>query len=73
MSCSQQGCAKEAEQDSDICFRHRVLSVGVSWMGGARPGRTSWNQTRSDFMIENLGTTDDRELGKRGIERLDKW
>lgn len=69
MSCEHEGCSNQAEDDKTECFRHRVLSVGYNWRGGAHLGKSSWNQTQTDFMIENFGTTDDRELGKRGVER----
>ena len=67
--CVHQDCTNTPEKNSDECFRHRVLSVGVTWRGGARLGKSSWNVTKNDFMLENLGTTDDRVVGKQGIER----
>lgn len=67
--CGHEACTNAAEDDKDECFRHRVLSVGYNWKGGARLGKTSWNVSRRDYMSEHLGTTDDRELGKQGVER----
>lgn len=67
--CSHHGCTNQAEDNTDECFRHRVLSVGVTWRGGARLGKSSWNVSKNDFMAENFGTTNDRDLGKRGVER----
>ena len=71
MECSQPGCPKTAEDGSDECFRHRVLGVGFTYSGGARGGRKNWNVSKTEHMIEHLGTADDKELGRRGIE-LDK-
>lgn len=70
--CAHAGCSKPAEEGKDICFRHRIASVGVKWHGGARKGRTSWNVSKKDFMLENFGTTNERELAQRGIVRQDK-
>jgi hypothetical protein len=69
MNCSYDGCAKTAEDDSDICFRHRVMGVSIKLQGSAQTGSGMWNKTKNDWMLDNFGTTDDRELGKRGIER----
>lgn len=69
MTCSEPGCEKQRDGEHDVCFRHRVMSVGVKWNGGARLGRRSWNQSKKDFMLENFGTTSEKELAARGIER----
>lgn len=71
MICQEGNCLNDAEEGSDICFRHRVMTVGVKWHGGARLGRKSWNQSKTDFMMENFGTTSEKELAARGIERAD--
>jgi hypothetical protein len=67
--CRHLHCDNPAERSKDECYRHRLLSVGITWRGGARLGKSSWNVSRNDFMLENLGSTDDRDAGKRGIER----
>jgi hypothetical protein len=69
MECSYDGCTKTAEHENDICFRHRVLGVGIHLQGSTMNGSGGWNRSKNDYMLENYGTTDDRELGKRGIER----
>ena len=69
MQCSQDGCEKAAEVDGDECYRHRISGVGFAMHGAAMHGGGSWNRSKSDWMLEHLGTTDDRELGRRGIER----
>ena len=56
------------EDGGDTCFNCRVSSVGFGFSGGAVQGRNGWNTSKKDWMLEHLGTTDDRELGKRGIE-----
>ena len=69
--CGTHGCSNPPEEDSDICFRHRVMGVGVHLKGPALTsgGSDAWNKSKNEHMLENFGTTDDRELGKRGIER----
>ena len=62
-------CGREAEEGTDTCFRCRIRSVRFGFQGGALVGRSGWNRTREEHMLEHLGTTDDRELAKRGIER----
>ncbi len=67
--CEHETCTNAIEEGKSECYRHRLLSVGVTWKGGARLGRSSWNVTKNDFMLEHLGSTDDRIAGKKGIER----
>jgi hypothetical protein len=67
--CVHEDCTNTVEYGKDECYRHRLLSVGVTWRGGARLGKSSWNVSRGDWMRENLGTTDDRVVGRQGIER----
>jgi hypothetical protein len=62
-------CGKEAEPGRDTCFRCRVAGVGFTFKGSAMIGRKGWNRTANEWKQEHLGTTDDRELAKRGIER----
>jgi hypothetical protein len=65
--CKREGCSNVAEEGKSECFRHRVASVGFGLKAPAVDGQ--WHRTKNEWMQENLGTTDDRELGKRGIER----
>ncbi len=68
--CSAAGCSNEAHpKKNGECYKHAVAGIGITFHGGVRPGRTSWNRSKTEWMMEHLGTTDDRELGKRGIER----
>ena len=69
MQCSEPDCSKTVDRDG-LCFRCRVKGVGVTFHGGAVPGRNGWNRTTREHMEEHFGTADDRELGKRGIERV---
>jgi len=32
--------------------------------------RTGWNKTANDWRLENFGTTSEKELAARGIERV---
>lgn len=65
--CKHADCARFVESGSDECFHHRVKSVGFALHGPANVG--DFHKTRNDHMREHFGTTDDRELGRRGIER----
>jgi hypothetical protein len=65
--CSQDGCEKEAHYPHDECYRHRIMSVGLTTKGPANT--TNFHQTANDWKLENLGTTSDRDLAARGIER----
>lgn len=67
MICQIDGCGNVAEAGRDICFRHRVASVGFAMKGPAQ--EHNFHQTTRDWKEEHLGTSDDRELAKRGIER----
>lgn len=69
MECSHLLCPNAAEEGTDECYRHRLLSVGFNWRGGALIGKRGFHTTRNEYMTEHMGTTDDRELGRRGIER----
>lgn len=64
MICKHDDCEKPAEADRDECFRHRVLSVGFSWKGGAVVGKNGWNMTKGDFLREHMGTDSEKELVK---------
>lgn len=72
MVCTHAGCAVPAEEGREECFRHRVASVGVTFKGGANPGRKGWNRTAREWKEEHLGTADEKALAKRGIVRADK-
>lgn len=63
-------CGNVAETGRDECFRHRVASVGFALRGPANRG--VFHQTKNDWMMENFGTTSEKELAERGIERADK-
>ena len=60
-------CGKFVEADRDECFRCRVATVGFAMAGPAQ--RHNFHQTKNEWMQENLGTTNERELAARGIER----
>jgi len=60
-------CGKEIAATESECYRCRVASVGFGLKAPAVDGQ--WHRTKREWMLENLGTVDDRELAKRGIER----
>lgn len=64
-------CGKEAEPGRTECFRCRISGVGFSFRGSAQHSRSGWNRTAREWKEQNFGTSDDRELAKRGIERAD--
>jgi len=55
LDCSR----KEAEPDSDTCFRCRVASVGFGWKGGGfNFGRSNFSsRTNAEFVAEHVGDT----------------
>lgn len=65
--CRHDGCGNVAETGKDECFRHRVASVGFALRSPAVAG--DFHRTASEWKKEHLGSSDDRELAKRGIER----
>ncbi len=67
MTCSVPDCNKDAYHPHDECYRHRIMSVGFGLKAPAVQG--DWHRTASDWRRENLGTSDERELGRQGIER----
>ena len=68
MQCSEPGCSKPVDRQG-LCFRHRVSGVGFAFAGSAQKGRAGWNRTANEWRMEHLGTADEKELAKRGIER----
>ena len=67
MTCSVADCDKDADYPHDECYRHRIMSVGFSLKAPAVQG--DFHKTADDWRRENMGTTDERELGRQGIER----
>ena len=72
MICQECGL-KEAEDGRSLCFRCRVAGVGFNFRGSVQPGRPGWNRTANEYRLENFGTSDERELAKRGIERASNF
>lgn len=66
--CHHEGCSRFAEEGRDECFTHRVRSVGFAFRAPALQGE--FHRTKSEWMQEHLGTTNERELAERGIERV---
>ena len=59
--CATSGCDKKVDRDG-VCFRCRVATVGVSWVGGAHRGRSSFHETKGDYMREHYGVSYDKDL-----------
>lgn len=72
MMCSEPGCEKPEDREG-LCFRHRIAGTTFGFRGSAREGRKGWNQTASEWKTENFGTSNDRELAARGIERASNY
>ena len=70
MICPDCG-VKPVQEGRDTCFHCRVSGVGFGFRGSAKPGRQGWNTTANEWKMENFGTTSDKELAARGIERAD--
>lgn len=68
MICSN--CGSEHDRDGrDLCFRCHVQGIRFSFHGSAQQGRKGWNRTANEWRMENFGTTSEKELAARGIER----
>jgi hypothetical protein len=66
-------CQRDHDREGrDLCFRCHVQGIRFAFKGSAVPGRTGWNRTANEWKQEHFGTTSDKELAKRGIERADK-
>ncbi len=72
MICSEPGCEKPEDRQG-LCFRHRIAGTTFGFRGSAREGRKGWNTTASEWKAENFGTSDDKELAARGIERASNY
>lgn len=68
MLCRHEGCEKPAEEGRDECFKHRVSGIRFALRGSAVQG--DFHKTAREWKEEHLGTSDDRELARRGIERV---
>jgi hypothetical protein len=65
-----ESCGSEHERDGDLCFRCHVRGISFGFSGSVSPGRKNWNRTANEWRLEHFGTTDEKELGRRGIERV---
>jgi|TARA_R110002126_G_scaffold238224_2_gene381623 hypothetical protein len=72
MICGELGCEKAEDRDG-LCFRHRVSGTSFGFKGSAREGRSGWNETASDWRMKNFGTSDEKTLAARGIERASNY
>jgi|TARA_R110000764_G_scaffold11470_5_gene34415 hypothetical protein len=72
MNCGVEGCEKSEDRDG-LCFRHRIAGTTFGFRGSAREGRAGWNMTANDWKTENFGTSNDKELAARGIERSSNY
>ena len=71
MICNHCG-SEHGREGRDLCFRCHVQGIRFTFQGSAMPGRKGWNRTANEWKMESLGTTSDKELAQRGIERADK-
>lgn len=72
MICSECG-AEHDREGRDVCFRCHVRGIRFGFRGSAQPGRKGWNRTATEWKLENFGTSDDRELAKRGIVKASEY
>ena len=72
MTCSVDGCEKDEDREG-LCFRHRVLGIGFGFHGSAHHGQAGWNTTANEYRLESFGTSDEKELASRGIERASNY
>jgi hypothetical protein len=67
--CQTPDCGNVAETGKEECFRCRISSVGFGFRGSAIVGRRGFHKTANEWRQENFGTTSEKELAARGIER----
>lgn len=72
MNCSSCGVAHDRD-GRDLCFRCHVKGIRFGFQGSASPGRKGWNRTAREWKQEHFGTSDDKELAKRGIVRASDY
>ena len=72
LTCNSCGAEHDREGRSE-CFKCHVQGIRFDFRGSAMPGRKGWNRTANEWKMENFGTSDDRELAKRGIERASNF
>lgn len=66
-------CGREHDRDANECFKCHVSGIRFAFRGSAMPGRKGWNTTADEWRLKNFGTSDERELAKRGIERASNY
>ncbi len=64
-TCSSEHDATHRQE----CVRCHVRGIRFAFKGSAMPGRKGWNRTANEWRLENFGTSDEKELAARGIER----
>lgn len=57
-----------AEEGRDECFAHRIKGVSFALHGPAV--RSNFHQTKNDYLLESFGTTSEKDLAAKGIERV---
>lgn len=62
-------CGRPVAEGHDECFPCHVGTVGFALRGSATVGRGGWHTTKNDHLMEHFGTTSEKELAQRGIER----
>ena len=72
MICSEPGCEKDIDRQG-LCFRHRIAGTTFGFRGSAQEGRAGWNRTAGEWRQENFGTSNEKELAARGIERASNY
>ena len=72
MICDVGGCEKPEDREG-FCFLHRISGTTFGFRGSAREGRKGWNETAKDWKISNFGTSNEKELAARGIERASNY
>lgn len=63
-------CGALHDRDADHCFRCHVQGIRFAFKGSAIAGRNGWNRTAREFREEHFGTSSEKELAQRGIERV---
>jgi hypothetical protein len=71
VTCTVDGCEKAADSPHDECYRHRIMSVGITLRGGAIVGNNGFHRTKSEWLQENMGVSYEKELvGRKDIDKV---
>jgi len=72
VKCRHPGCFNDAYLPHDECYRHRVLTVGITLRGGAVRGKSGWNMTKNDWLREHMDADSEKDLLRQNRQDVDR-